>query len=148
MDLSIGVAVGSSLQIALLVIPISVIIGWIVGSRAQPSGLNEGVMTLNFDGFVIAVLFIAVLLVNYLIQDGKSHWLEGVMLMTTYIVRPGISRSPLSLTDHYRADHCRSSLVLSGSSWSCRGIVIPANHSVGGFLLRDYVGRFGRASRG
>lgn len=85
MDLSIGVAVGSSLQIALLIIPLSVIIGWIIGP-VDSGVLHEGVMTLNFDGFVIATLFIAVLLVNYLIQDGKSHWLEGVMLMTTYIV--------------------------------------------------------------
>lgn len=65
MDLAIGVAVGSSMQIALLVIPFTVVLGWIMG--------NEG-MNLAFDGFQIAVLFVAVLLVNYLIQDGKSHW--------------------------------------------------------------------------
>lgn len=61
MDLAIGVAVGSSMQIALLVLPISVILGWILGIEA---------MNLNFDGFQIAVLFVAVLLVNYLIADG------------------------------------------------------------------------------
>ena len=38
--------------------------------------------TLVFDGFQIAILFVAVLLVNYLIQDGKSHWLEGILLQT------------------------------------------------------------------
>jgi hypothetical protein len=32
-------------------------------------------MTLSFDGFQMAVVFVAVLLVNYLISDGKSHWL-------------------------------------------------------------------------
>ena len=72
MDLSIGVAVGSSMQIALLVLPLIVVLGWIIGKDD---------MTLLFDGFQIAVLFVAVLLVNYLIQDGKSHWLEGVLLM-------------------------------------------------------------------
>ncbi|KAL7353338.1 vacuolar H+/Ca2+ exchanger [Histoplasma ohiense] len=77
MDLSIGVAVGSSMQIALLVIPLIVVIGWI-------AGINE--MTLYFDGFQIAVLFVSVLLVNYLIQDGKSNWLEGVLLMVLYII--------------------------------------------------------------
>lgn len=82
MDLAIGVAVGSSMQIALLVLPLTVVIGWIVESTED----NYNSMTLNFDGFVIAVLFVAVLLVNYLITDGKSHWLEGIMLMTTYIV--------------------------------------------------------------
>ena len=65
MDLAIGVAVGSSMQIALLVIPFTVVLGWIMGKDD---------MNLAFDGFQIAVLFVAVLLVNYLIQDGKSHW--------------------------------------------------------------------------
>ncbi|KAL2049851.1 hypothetical protein ABVK25_009946 [Lepraria finkii] len=65
MDLAIGVAVGSSMQIALLVIPFVVVLGWIMG--------NED-MNLAFDGFQIAVLFVAVLLVNYLIQHAKSHW--------------------------------------------------------------------------
>ena len=44
MDLSIGVAVGSSLQIALLVLPLVVVIGWIAGKGDE--------MTLYFDGFV------------------------------------------------------------------------------------------------
>lgn len=65
MDLAIGVAIGSSMQIALLVIPFVVVLGWILG--------NEN-MNLAFDGFQIAILFVAVLLVNYLIQDGKSNW--------------------------------------------------------------------------
>lgn len=82
-DLAIGVAVGSSMQIALLVLPLAVVIGWIIGAV---EGASYEPMTLNFDGFVIAVLFVSVLLVNYLIGDGKSHWLEGIMLMTTYIV--------------------------------------------------------------
>lgn len=61
MDLAIGVAVGSSLQIALLVFPLMVIIGWI--GLGQPED-----MTLNLDGFQVAVLFISIILVNYLIQ--------------------------------------------------------------------------------
>lgn len=77
MDLAIGVAVGSSMQIALLVLPFIVVLGWIIGKDD---------MTLFFDGFQIAVLFVAVLLVNYLIQDGKSHWLEGVLLVILYVI--------------------------------------------------------------
>lgn len=65
MDLAIGVAVGSSMQIALLVIPFIVVLGWIMGKDD---------MNLAFDAFQITVLFVAILLVNYLIQDGKSHW--------------------------------------------------------------------------
>lgn len=76
MDLAIGVAVGSSMQIALLVLPLTVVIGWIIGAD----------MTLVFDDFQIAVLFIAIILVNYLIGDGKSHWLEGVLLMSLYLI--------------------------------------------------------------
>lgn len=64
MDLSIGVAVGSSMQIALLVFPLIVVLGWILGKDC---------MTLYFDTFQIATLFVSVLLVNYLIQDGKSR---------------------------------------------------------------------------
>lgn len=95
MDLAIGVAVGSSMQIALLVLPFVVVLGWIIGKDD---------MTLFFDGFQIAVLFVAVLLVNYLIADGKSHWLEGVLLMILYIIiavaawfyptAPGLSDCP------------------------------------------------------
>ena len=65
MNLAIGVAIGSSMQIALLVIPFVVVLGWILG--------NEN-MNLAFDGFQVAILFVAVSLINYLIQDGKSNW--------------------------------------------------------------------------
>ncbi|KAH6718270.1 Sodium/calcium exchanger protein-domain-containing protein [Leptodontidium sp. 2 PMI_412] len=77
MDLAIGVAVGSSMQVSLFLIPLLVIIGWIMGKDD---------MDLSFDGFQIAVLFVAVLLVNYLIGDGKSHWLEGMLLQCLYLI--------------------------------------------------------------
>ncbi|KAI9822956.1 MAG: hypothetical protein M1826_000338 [Phylliscum demangeonii] len=77
MDLAIGVAVGSSMQIALLVLPLLVTLGWI---------LHNDQMTLYFDGFQVAVLFITVLLINYIVQDGESHWLEGVLLMAAYVI--------------------------------------------------------------
>jgi Ca2+:H+ antiporter len=73
MDLAIGVAIGSSLQIAIFVTPFLVILGWIIG---QP-------MTLHFQGFETVVFFLSVLVVNYLIQDGKSNWLEGAMCLGT-----------------------------------------------------------------
>lgn len=77
MDLAIGVAVGSSMQIALFVIPLLVIVGW---------GMDMDEMALSFDPFQVAVLFVAVLLVNYLIADGKSHWLEGMLLICLYSI--------------------------------------------------------------
>ncbi|KIH91692.1 Ca2+:H+ antiporter [Sporothrix brasiliensis 5110] len=77
MDLAIGVAVGSSMQVALFLIPLLVVIGW---------GMDLDDMSLSFDIFQVAVLFVSVLLVNYLIGDGKSHWLEGMLLMCLYCI--------------------------------------------------------------
>ncbi|KAK3187456.1 hypothetical protein K4F52_003802 [Lecanicillium sp. MT-2017a] len=77
MDLAIGVAVGSSMQVALFLIPLLVIIGW---------GMGNQEMDLSFDLFQVAVMFVAVLLVNYLIGDGKSHWLEGFLLICLYAI--------------------------------------------------------------
>lgn len=77
MDLAIGVAVGSSMQVALFLIPLLVVIGWGMGIES---------MGLSFDIFQVAVLFVSVLLVNYLIADGKSHWLEGMLLICLYFI--------------------------------------------------------------
>jgi Ca2+:H+ antiporter len=60
MDLALGVAVGSSMQIALLVTPLMVILGWIINIP----------MSLYFNMFETAVMLIAVLMVNYLIMVG------------------------------------------------------------------------------
>ncbi|KAE9963998.1 hypothetical protein BLS_008736 [Venturia inaequalis] len=76
MDLAIGVAIGSSLQISIFVTPFLVILGWIMDKP----------MTLHFQGFETVVFFLSVLVVNYLIQDGKSNWLEGAMCLGTYII--------------------------------------------------------------
>lgn len=73
MDLAINVAIGSSLQIALFVTPFLVILGWIVDRD----------MTLHFETFETVVFFVSVLVVNYLIQDGKSNYLEGAMCLGT-----------------------------------------------------------------
>ncbi|KAI0292423.1 calcium/proton exchanger [Russula brevipes] len=76
LPLSIGIAVGSSIQIALLVNPFIVTLGWILGKP----------LTLLFDPFESIVLFLAVLTVNYVAQDGKSNWLEGMILMCLYVI--------------------------------------------------------------
>jgi len=76
LTLSMGVAVGSSIQIALFVIPFIVILAWIMDKP----------LTLLFDPFQSIVLFLAVLTVNYCVQDGKSNWLEGMILMCLYLI--------------------------------------------------------------
>ena len=73
MDLAINVTIGSSMQIALFITPFLVILGWIINKP----------MTLYFQGFETVVFFLSVLVVNYLIQDGKSNYLEGAMCIGT-----------------------------------------------------------------
>ncbi|KIJ69136.1 hypothetical protein HYDPIDRAFT_105703 [Hydnomerulius pinastri MD-312] len=75
-ELTIGICVGSSIQIATFVVPLLVIVGWIVG---QP-------LTLQFETFETIVLFVSVLLTSLLIMDGKSNYMEGLMLITLYTV--------------------------------------------------------------
>ncbi|KAG1750398.1 calcium proton exchanger [Suillus paluster] len=74
--LSLGVAVGSSIQIALFVIPFIVTLGWIMNKP----------LTLLFDPLESVVLFLSVLTVNYVVQDGRSNWLEGMILMCLYLI--------------------------------------------------------------
>ncbi len=74
MDLSVGIAIGSSIQIALFVTPLIVLMGWALGVP----------MTLQFGSFETIVTFLAVLIANFIIQDGESNWLEGAMLLITY----------------------------------------------------------------
>ncbi|KAI1309846.1 Sodium/calcium exchanger protein-domain-containing protein [Xylaria venustula] len=76
MDLAIGVAIGSSIQIALFVTPLVVIIGWIIG---QP-------MTLYFTLFETVSLFVSAFIINFLILDGRSNYLEGALLVATYVI--------------------------------------------------------------
>jgi Ca2+:H+ antiporter len=76
MDLSLSVAVGSTMQIALFVAPVLVIIGKIMG---QP-------MDLDFNPFELVAVAASVLIANSISSDGKSNWLEGTLLLATYAV--------------------------------------------------------------
>ncbi|OHW96978.1 Ca2+:H+ antiporter [Colletotrichum incanum] len=77
MDLAMGVAIGSSIQIALLVTPLLVILGWAVFDKP---------MTLHFETFETVVFAFSVLVVTYTVQDGKSNYLEGAMLLGLYFI--------------------------------------------------------------
>ncbi|MCS6814605.1 MAG: calcium/proton exchanger [Cyanobacteria bacterium] len=76
MDLSVSVAVGSSLQIALFVAPVLVVAGWIMGKP----------MDLNFNPFELVAVAVAVLIANSISFDGRSNWLEGTLLLAAYVV--------------------------------------------------------------
>ncbi|KAG2499052.1 hypothetical protein HYH03_003237 [Edaphochlamys debaryana] len=74
MDLSMGVAVGSSIQIALFAIPFNVVVGWIFGHP----------FSLDFTPFMAMVLAVCVIHANFVTADATSHWLLGVQLVALY----------------------------------------------------------------
>ncbi|KAF8199545.1 Sodium/calcium exchanger protein-domain-containing protein [Pholiota molesta] len=76
LTLSVSVAVGSAIQTALLVIPFTVILGWITNKP----------LSLLMDPFQSMVLYIAVHTMGYVVADGKSNWLEGVILICLYVI--------------------------------------------------------------
>ena len=76
MELSIGIAAGSGTQIALFVVPILVFAGIAMG---QP-------FTLVFTLLELATIFLAAIILNLIVHDGRSNWFEGLMLTAVYII--------------------------------------------------------------
>lgn len=76
MELSLGITVGSGLQVALFVTPVLVLAGWAMGKP----------MTLVFNGFELTALAAATLIAVLISVDGESHWLEGAQLISLYAV--------------------------------------------------------------
>ena len=76
MDLSLAIAIGSSVQIALFAAPVMVLLAWTLGVP----------LTLEFGLLETAATFISVLVANSILADGKSNWLEGVMLIASYVI--------------------------------------------------------------
>jgi Ca2+:H+ antiporter len=74
MDLSLGIAVGSGLQIAIFVTPALVLAGWAMGTP----------MTLVFNGYELMALIGATLIAVLISVDGRSNWLEGAQLVGLY----------------------------------------------------------------
>jgi Ca2+:H+ antiporter len=75
MDLSFQIAMGSCLQVALLVAPVLVIASFWMGNP----------MTLSFNLFELVALFAAVLVASAALNDGESNWLEGLMFVALYV---------------------------------------------------------------
>jgi len=76
MDLSLNIAVGSGLQIALFVTPVLVLAGWAMGTP----------MTLVFNSYELVALVGATLIAVLVSVDGESNWLEGAQLIALYVV--------------------------------------------------------------
>jgi Ca2+:H+ antiporter len=77
MDLAVNIAIGSSAQIALFVAPILVLASFVVGDNP---------MALVFNGYELGAMVLAVLIANFLTQDGESNWFEGLQLLALYAV--------------------------------------------------------------
>ncbi|KAK8626335.1 hypothetical protein V6N13_133986 [Hibiscus sabdariffa] len=76
LDISLGVAIGSSTQISMFGIPFCVVIGWAMGRE----------MDLNFQLFETATLFITVIVVAFFLQEGTSNYFKGLMLILCYLI--------------------------------------------------------------
>lgn len=76
MDLSITIAVGSGIQIALFVAPLLLFLSYAFGTP----------MDLVFTPMEIIAVAISVIVVSLIAHDGESHWMEGVLLLAAYIV--------------------------------------------------------------
>lgn len=76
MDLSVSIAMGSSLLVALFMAPLLVLVGLAIG---QP-------MDLDFNLFEAVAVALALVVANLISLDGRSNWLEGTLLLATYTV--------------------------------------------------------------
>jgi len=74
LGLSVSIAIGSSTQIALFVVPFSVIMGW---AMDKPMDLNFGILNTT-------VMTLSVVVVLSMVVDGQSNWLQGYLLCTVY----------------------------------------------------------------
>ena len=76
MDLSLGISLGSSLQVALFVAPVLVFVSLLVGHP----------LSLLFNIHELGALAIAVGIASFIAIDGESNWLEGVQLLAIYVI--------------------------------------------------------------
>ncbi|KAK7273476.1 hypothetical protein RIF29_14526 [Crotalaria pallida] len=76
LDISVGVAVGSSIQISMLVIPFCVVVGWMI----------ECPMDLNFQPFETISLFMTVIIVAFMLHNRTSNYFKGIILILCYLI--------------------------------------------------------------
>ena len=77
MELSLGIAIGSSIQVALFVAPALVLASYLMGPHP---------MDLVFTPAEVLAIFVAVLITGQIAGDGESNWLEGVQLLAVYVI--------------------------------------------------------------
>jgi Ca2+:H+ antiporter len=77
MDLAMSIVLGASVQLALLVAPLLVLLSYVVGPH--PMGLVFG------PGLVLTILF-SVVITGQVASDGRTDWLRGVQLLAVYLI--------------------------------------------------------------
>ena len=77
MDLALGIAIGSSTQVALLVAPLLLVASYAIGPRP---------MDLLFSTAEVMAVAVAVAITAQIAGDGETHWLEGAQLLAVYII--------------------------------------------------------------
>lgn len=78
MDLAVNIAVGSGIQIALLVAPVLVFSSMLMG--------HEHPLDLHFTPMEVIAVVIGIVAMTLVSVDGESHWMEGVMLLAVYAI--------------------------------------------------------------
>jgi Ca2+:H+ antiporter len=76
MDLTIGIAIGSSLQIALFVAPVLIFLSYLFG---RP-------MDLEFSVPEVLAVVASVYILFQICEDGETNWIEGVQLLSVYVI--------------------------------------------------------------
>jgi Ca2+:H+ antiporter len=77
MDLSVGIVLGSCIQIALFVAPVLVLLSYLVAPVPLELSFNRG---------EVGSLFLGMLIGGMVCGDGESNWFKGVQLVTVYVI--------------------------------------------------------------
>ncbi len=77
MDLSLSIAIGSSVQVAVFVAPVLMLVSLVLGPAP---------MDLAFPAGLVLVVLLSVLITGQVANDGRSDWLKGVQLLAVYVV--------------------------------------------------------------
>jgi len=91
MECAVGVALGSSVQIAGFAVPFLVVLSWVINGTDPPpimrnGDLHLGGLDMNFHPFAMTLMTLSVCVVNQIIVDGEGSWLEAVTLIASYAV--------------------------------------------------------------
>lgn len=81
MEMALSITVGSSSQVAMFVVPVLVFVSYFF-----PTPMN-----LIFTSFELGCMFLSTLILKSIIEDGKSHWFEGVVMIGTYGIMAAIA---------------------------------------------------------